>query len=96
MLANKINNQITVKVLSVRLAEPEMRRFKSLAATRGVSVQKAVQEALTLWEAQRTPSTMGLLDELEGSLAGSEILEQRQQEKKAELAADLVKDRRWL
>ncbi len=93
MLANQTKNQITVKILSVRLTEPEMRRFKSVAATRGVSVQKAVQEALNLWEAQRTPPLpTGLLDELEGSLAGSDILEQRQQEKEAELA----KDRRWL
>ncbi|MGI8991256.1 MAG: hypothetical protein ACR2I2_16960 [Bryobacteraceae bacterium] len=92
MLADKVRNQITVKVLSVRLTEPEMRRFKSVAASRGVSVQKAVQEALNLWEAQRPPSMTGLLDELEGSLAGSDVLELKRQEKEVEFA----KDRRWL
>jgi hypothetical protein len=35
-----------LKILSVRQPEQEVRRFKSIAAKRGVSLQEAVLEAL--------------------------------------------------
>jgi hypothetical protein len=38
-----------LKLLSVRLPEPEFRRIKSIAAHRGVSLQAAVHEALEAW-----------------------------------------------
>jgi hypothetical protein len=86
MLASK-----QVKVLSVRLPEQELRRFKSLAATRGVSVQEAVHQALETWasEIQKTPPEP--LDALQGSLAGVDIDSLLARERKAEL----VKDQRW-
>ncbi|MGH9345178.1 MAG: ribbon-helix-helix protein, CopG family, partial [Terriglobia bacterium] len=38
-----------LKVLSVRLPEPEVRRVKSIAARRGISLQEAVRQALEAW-----------------------------------------------
>jgi len=81
-----------LKILSVRLPESDVRRFKSLAASRGVSVQEAVHQALEAWasEIRRTPPEP--LDALEGSLAGVDIETLMRQEKDAELAKDR---RRW-
>lgn len=78
------------RMLSVRLPEPELRRIKSLAANRGVSLQEAVQEALEAWSAQ-LPRALPPLDALQGSLAGVDWEKLRRQERKAER----VKDRRW-
>jgi len=78
-----------LKVLSVRLPEPEVRRFKSIAAVRGVSVQEAVHQALNAW-ASPIPK-LPQLDTLEGSLADVDVESLMQQEKKAELD----KDRSW-
>jgi hypothetical protein len=79
------------KVLSVRLPESDIRQFKSVAASRGVTVQEAVQQALEAWtsEIQKTPP--GPLDALEGSLADVDIETLMQRERETELA----KDRRW-
>ncbi len=73
------------------MAEPEVRRFKSLAASRGVSVQEAVRQALESWasEIQKAPSEP--LDALEGSLSEVDIHTLMRQEKETELA----KDGRW-
>ena len=79
------------KVLSVRLPEPEVRRFKSLAASRGVSVQEAVHQALETWasETRNTPSEP--LDALEGSLAEVDVETLMRQERETEMAKDV----RW-
>jgi len=78
-------------VLSVRLPEPELRRIKSLAASRGVTLQEAVHQALEAWASPLSPTTALPLDVLQGSLAGFEVEKLMRQERKAELA----KDRRW-
>jgi len=80
-----------LKVLSVRLPEPDFRQFKSVAASRGVTVQEAVHQALEAWtsEIQKTPP--GPLDSLEGSLADVDIETLMRRERETELA----KDRRW-
>ncbi len=62
-----------LKVLSVRMAEPELRRLKSIAANRGISVQDAVHEALEAWAAQPARTHSGELEALEGSLADVDI-----------------------
>jgi Ribbon-helix-helix protein, copG family len=80
-----------IAVLSVRLPEPELRRIKSLAASRGVTLQEAVHQALEAW-ASHVPPTVALpLDALQGSLAHLDIEKLMRQERKAELA----KDGRW-
>ena len=83
-----MNTSNQLRMLSVRLAEADVRRFKSVAATRGVSVQEAVHEALEAWasETRYTPSEP--LDSLEGSLAGVDVLGFLRQEKAAELSKD--------
>jgi hypothetical protein len=86
MLASK-----QVKVLSVRLPEQELRKFKSLAATRGVSVQEAVHQALETWASEIQKAPPEPLDALQGSLAGVDIDSLLARERKAEL----VKDQRW-
>lgn len=83
---------LQVKVLSVRVSEAEMRRLKSLAANRGMSVQKAVQEALDLWEAQVSAPAPPAVDDLRGSLAGVDVQALRREEKGKEAG----KDRHWL
>jgi hypothetical protein len=80
-----------IKLLSVRLPEPEFRRFKSIAAHRGVSLQAAVQEALAAWAGNLQETAAVPLDTLQGSLAGIDF----QKLIKRERAAELRKDRRW-
>lgn len=79
------------KILSVRLPEPEIRRFKSLAASRGVSVQDAVHEALETWASQPQRIPPEPLDALEGSLADVDVENLLRRERQSEL----VKDRLW-
>jgi hypothetical protein len=80
-----------LKVLSVRLPEPEVRRLKTLAASRGVSVQEAVHQALETWISGTPKGSPEALDALQGSLANVDVETLLRQEKKAELA----KDQRW-
>jgi hypothetical protein len=80
-----------IKVLSVRLPETEVRRFKSLAASRGVSLQEAVQQALEIWSAETRKMPPEPLEALEGSLADVDIEALMRQDREAELR----KDRRW-
>jgi hypothetical protein len=80
-----------IRVLSVRLPEPELRRFKSIAAERGVSLQTAVHDALEAW-ARDLPKPLDMsLDALQGSLRGVDFENLRKRER----AAELRKDRRW-
>jgi hypothetical protein len=77
-----------LKILSVRLPESEIRRFKSLAASRGVSVQEAVHEALQSWASEAQNISTEPLDALEGSLADVDVMSLMRREKKAELTKD--------
>jgi hypothetical protein len=77
-----------LKILSVRLPESEIRRFKSLAASRGVSVQDAVHEALQSWASEAQNISTEPLDALEGSLADVDVISLMRREKKAELSKD--------
>ena len=78
-----------LKVLSVRLPESEIRRFKSIAAARGVSVQQAVHQALDAWASH--VRKVAPLETLEGSLADVDVENLIRREKKMELD----KDRGW-
>jgi hypothetical protein len=80
-----------LRTLSVRLPESEIRRIKSLAATRGVTVQEAVHQALDSWAADLRPSSPEALESLEGSLAGVNIAKLMREEKKNERR----KEQRW-
>lgn len=75
------------KVLSVRLPEAELRRYKSVAASRGVSVQTAVQQAMEVW-ASSSPNTGEHSGEsfwaLEGSLADVDVFRLLRDEKAVE------------
>lgn len=80
-----------IKVLSVRLPESDFRRFKSLAAHRGVSVQEAVREALKAWASLRPVTPPDPLHALQGSLADVDVEKLLREEREGELA----KDQRW-
>ena len=74
-----------LKVLSVRLPEAELRRFKSLAASRGVSVQAAVHQAMEAWASQEERNVpLEPLAALEGSLADVDVFRLLREEKAAE------------
>ncbi len=77
-----------IRVLSVRLPEPELRRIKSLAASRGVTLQEAVHQALEVWASHLRPAAAPPLDALQGSLARLDVEKLMRQERKAELAKD--------
>jgi hypothetical protein len=74
-----------LKILSVRLPESELRRFKSLAASRGISVQAAVHEAMEAWASQDRATIVEPLALLEGSLAGVDVFQLLRDEKAREL-----------
>ena len=74
-----------LKILSVRLTEAELRRFKSLAASRGVSVQTAVYQAMEAWASQGDrDAPLEPLAALEGSLADVDVFRLLREEKAAE------------
>jgi len=77
-----------ISVLSVRLPQTELRRFKSLAARRGVTLQKAVRDALRAWESNNGPNRILSLDELQGSLAGFDTVRAMREDREHELAKD--------
>jgi hypothetical protein len=77
-----------IRVLSVRLPEAELRRIKSLAASRGVTLQEAVHQALEVWASHLRPAAALPLDALQGSLARLDVEKLMRQERKAELAKD--------
>lgn len=82
-----------LKILSVRLPEAELRRFKSLAASRGVSVQTAVHQAMEAWASKddRDAPPPEPLAALEGSLADVDVFRLLREEK----AAEQRKNRDW-
>ncbi len=75
-------------VLSVRLPASKLRRIKSLAASRGVTLQEAVDQALEAWALHLKPALPLSLDALEGSLAGVDVERIMREERKAEVAKD--------
>ena len=77
-----------LRVLSVRLPEADLRRFKSLAASRGVTVQDAVHEALEAWSTLVPKVPRDSLDLLQGSLAEVDIEKLRREERETELARE--------
>jgi hypothetical protein len=80
-----------IGILSVRLPVPELRRIKTLAASRGVTIQEAVHQALEAWASHLQPTVALPLDALQGSLARMDVEKLMRQERKTELR----KDRRW-
>lgn len=80
-----------IGVLSVRMPVPELRRIKTLAASRGVTIQEAVHQALEVWASHLQPTVALPLDALQGSLARMDVEKLMRQERKVELR----KDRRW-
>ena len=81
------------KVLSVRLPEAELRRFKSLAATRGVSVQSAVHQALEAWASEYDrDAPLAPLAALEGSLADVDVFRLLREERAAETRKERARE----
>lgn len=72
----------------MRLPESDLRRFKSLAASRGLTIQEALHQAVDAWSARLPGNHMGDLEDLEGSLAGVEVEGLRRSERESELAKD--------
>jgi hypothetical protein len=98
-MSNRYNESMSaskqLKVLSVRLPESKIRRVKSVAASRGVSIQQAVDEALEVW-ASDSPHNLSdpiksLMESLRGSLAHVDLETERRKEREFELA----RERRW-
>lgn len=77
-----------LKILSVRLPEPEVRRIKSLAASRGVTVQEAVHQALVSWALAAPNAAPESVASLQGSLSGVDVFAIMKRERKAEFAKD--------
>ena len=75
-----------IKLLSVRVPEPELRRLKSVAAARGLTVQDAVQEALAAWTSPAQLRPLESLDSLQGSLGDVDFEEFRRRERQLEAA----------
>jgi len=75
-------------VLSVRLPASKLRRIKSLAASRGVTLQEAVDQALEAWAFNPRSAHRLSLDALEGSLAGVDVEKLMIDDRKAELAKE--------
>lgn len=77
-----------IATLSVRLPKTEIRRFKSVAAKRGVTLQEAVHQALDSWTFGAKPVVVLPLDALEGSLTGVDVEKMMREDRKAELAKE--------
>ena len=80
-----------LKILSVRLPASEIRRVKSAAAGRGITVQDAVHQALDSWLSAFPNTRADRLADLQGSLADIDVEKLMRDDRDAELAAD----RRW-
>ena len=82
-----------VSVLSVRLPASQLRRVKCMAASRGVTLQEAVHQALQAWAFNAKPARPLSLDALEGSLAGVDVEKIMIEDRKSELAKDRARFR---
>jgi len=83
-----------IAVLSVRLPASKLRRIKSLAASRGVTMQEAVDQALEAWALHLKPALALPLDALEGSLAGVDVERIMREDRETERAKNRT-GRRW-
>lgn len=73
-----------LKTMSVRLPAAQLRRFKAGAAARGQSLQTVVTEAVEAWlsrPAQSADEKDAAFWSLRGCLAGTDVWEQRRQDK---------------
>lgn len=70
------------------MPEADLRRFKSLAASRGVSVQTAVHQALEAWASDEKKGPAERLDALQGSLADVDVFRLLREEKETEQRKD--------
>ena len=77
-----------ISVLSVRLPAAELRRIKSMAASRGVTLQEAVHQALADWSFNAPASALPALDSVEGSLADMDVEKLMREDRERELARD--------
>lgn len=82
-----------IAVLSVRLPESDLRRFKSIAASRGVTLQQAVHEAIQAWTSRKKPANLLPLEALRGSLAGYDVEKIMREDREHELAKDKARMR---
>lgn len=73
-----------VKILSVRLPEADLRRFKSLAASRSMSVQTAVHQAMEAWALEDRSLSLEPISIPEGSLTDVDVFQMIRKEKAAE------------
>jgi hypothetical protein len=69
------------KLLAVRLPEADKRRFKSLAASQGISLQEAVHQALEAWASQAQPEAAP-----PGPRAGTKVQKPRRRDRPAKLS----------
>lgn len=75
-----------LKTLSIRVSEPQLRRLKSVAALRGISMQDAVQEALEVWVSSPPQTSLEPLERLQGSLAEVDVAKLMREDRDLELA----------
>lgn len=73
---------LEVRNIQAKLADPDYRSFRSETIRRGVTVQMALSEAITLWiaakpEEQQAPAWRGILNGHSTSLADELIAERR-------------------
>jgi ribbon-helix-helix CopG family protein len=61
----------TTKLLAIRIPEAEKRRIKSLAASRGLSLQEAIRQAIELWAAQPQTEDEAPSESLPGASSGT-------------------------
>jgi hypothetical protein len=80
-----------MKVLSVRLPDADLRRFKSPAASRGVSVQTAVHQALEAGASEEPESRLEPLAALGASLGDVDVFHLLREVKAAELRKDATR-----
>jgi len=72
--------------LSVRFPKTELSRIKKLAASRGLTLQEAVHQALEAWASPGTHTKTASLESLQGCLAGVNVGKLMHDERRAELA----------
>ena len=76
------------KLLAIRLPEADKRRIKSLAASRGMTLQEAVHQALEAWASQLQPEGAPPLGPLPGPRAGADLQKPRRQGRAAKRTQD--------
>ena len=77
-----------MKLLAVRLPEAERRRIKSLAASQGMTLQKAVHQAMEAWASQLQAEGALTLAPLPGPIANSDLQKPRRRARVAKSSQD--------